>query len=216
MLFSSRGAGKDKPKWLRVLLAIPLAAILAAIILAPLHPSHALVRQYLSIFLSWPAVALTLGLIFLLNYWDTIDYCLKKLFIKTPGGYQIKIDQGDAVPPDKGVPQEELLKPIVFWWASEWLIRYMFRSQFRLLRAIEQKGMLSLLDVNTFYNDYLSLGGSSNYRIDEYIGWLSDKMRLIEKKSVGPEVGYYLTEVGSNFLDYCRQKKYLESEFRPL
>lgn len=216
MLFNSQGTGKDKAKWLRILLVIPLAAILAAIIFAPLHPSHVLVRQYLSIFLSWPAVALSLGLIFLLNYRDTINFCLKKLLIKTPGGYQIRIDQGDAVPPDKGVPPEELLKPIVFWWASEWLIRYMFRSQFCLLKAIEQKGMLSLSGMMAFYNEYLSLGGNPDYKKEEYIGWLTEKMRLIEMRPLGSEVGYYLTELGLNFLDYCRQKKYLEGEFRPL
>lgn len=185
---------KKKSSWLRVLIfLVPLAALLA-IIFAPHSPSHALFRQYFNTIISWPAVVLAIALILLIKYQEAISFCLKKLFIKTPQGYEIRVDQSQASLPENAInmasmsaESEPRLKAVVenaaFMAASEWAIRHMFRSQFRLLKLIEQRGFIDLAEAVEFYNTYLAQGGNQNYKLDQYLGWLSLKNKLIEPKT---------------------------------
>ena len=98
-------------------------------------------------------------------------------------------------------------------------IRYMFRSQFELLKHLSNVGSWPKAECYQlfYYQQYLKkFFGSEKYTFDQYLFWLTDTAMFVEETEVAKKKHLQLTERGKDFLNYCNSQAYTEFEFKPL
>jgi len=198
--------------WLGVFLFLVL---ISSIILFPHNPSHALLRKYVAIFITWPGMLLIVGLILLIRFRYEIGYFITHIRLLTPKGFEIGIRQDQQLPPPDGlrVTLQEATIAAMTVVEFERNIRYMFRSQFHLLCELQEKGSLNILESSKYYyKEFLVLGGGPNYSVESYLGWLEKFCKYIERN----KDNFQLTELGKQFLYFIGIMKYSENEFKPL
>lgn len=207
--------------------------VMALMIIFPQNPAHSLFLQYISTLSTWPFVILIIGLILLFKYKKSIsDFIRKPPRIQTRKGdiiewssqgeakpiEDIKIKEAETLLVKESQVKEGLLIAVNF----ERNIRYMYRSQFNLLKYLLMNKKMnintpkSILASMFYQNDYLKSGGHPNYSVDLYLGWLDKFIGFITEEKVDNMIMIKLTEMGESFISYCNFMNYSEKDFIPI
>lgn len=204
----------------RVLIITPIIIFLASIIFFPNHPGHRLFKEYFSLFSAWPIAALTLGILLIHSCKDAISERIKKsTFTSKSGNVWGIYDQKENNSSDtyekklantsQGTEEKTALFQIGYF---ERTIRRMFKSQFRLLCFIQQKGRINILESIDYHNEYIRLSRIKDYQLDQYLNFLSPFLATNQDEPMM----LCLSDLGKNFLAYCQKMNYTENEFFPM
>ncbi len=216
-----------------------IAGLIAVIIVFPNNPAHDLFLGYLTIIVSWPVVIFLVILILGVKFKDPIIDKLFKLSELGAGSLSLKFqEQPKPLEFDESVKREleaqlesektETRKTMTelekvkaqaaanFMFAGfEWMIRYMYRSQYLFLCAHVETGKASLRDAAIHYGMFEAAGGDSKfYPMTSYYDWLEKKQGLIKFDKENNELA--LTERGKIFIGYCGIMHYTKNDFKPL
>ncbi len=211
---------KVKAKWKWAFLILLLIVLVRAIIVFPQHQAHSTFFEYLNIFFSWPFVILILGLILLFKFEGPISERIRTSPIKTPNfeigvqpQWETKQLEEKELEEIRGnlVQKKEVIDAVHKLVVFERMLRYMYRSQFHLLKLLikYEKGLPKPLIKSTFYKGlYLQSGGNPIYSFDAYLGWLRYFGKLITEKKINGEIHIKLTRDGESFVNYVNRMNY--------
>jgi len=205
-----------------IILILIFLILIVPLIIFPTNPTHHLFLKYISTILTWPFVILILGITLLLKFKDPISELIKEIHLRytTPRGnvfdlFPIQSEIGkfneDNIKDKLENTDESLKLELAIEMAGfERMIRYTYRSQFRLLKHL--KGAPVQVEVAcNYYAEYLQSGGNKNCNLSQYLGWLKISNFIKYNKYT-----LSLTKRGSRFIDYCNVRGYSENEFIPL
>lgn len=207
-----------------IILIIILAVLLPSIIY-PFSPAHNLIIKYLSLIFSLPVVILVLSIFFIFTFKEQIGAKIEDLIearfpsTKLRWKEQQKKDEDierkrvEKAIMEKLSEQENKIDILKNFCYFEEKIRYMYASQFSLLKEIKKEGKVYYLKIMYYYSVFLKRGGNKSYPISEYLGWLVG-IKFIEEYQ--KDNSYILTELGKGFLKYCKIREYSEKTFIPL
>ena len=140
----------------------------------------------------------------------------KDLFVKTKEVVKTE-DKTEVAEAKEKMPSFDVdfLLKIQFF---ERTMRYMFRSQFGLLKYLNAVVTWpKALCYELFYHrQYLKkYNGSPEYTFDQYFSWLADVINFVEEVVVDKKRLLQLTKRGKDFLLFCGINRYTEQEFAP-
>src|SRR4030042_5421720 len=202
--------------------------IMVSIIVFPHNPAHDLFLRYLSIISSWPIIILILILVLFFKFEPSIAAWIQKALIKLPQGVEI----GAASQMASMIFNVEGLKQIEEKYAEEKknihqfysalvdferLIRFLYRSQFLLLKGIASTKPQSVMQKGVaegvFYKQiYLKSAGNPQYTFDSYLNFLKFNGLITEEADNITPVLRILPKA-EMFLQYCFLMNYSDLAF---
>jgi len=212
--------------WMIVLFILFILIVLGSMILVPHNLAHNLILQYIYTLASWPLIILVLGLVLLIKFKEPISFWIRKFRFKTPQGYEI----GPKPQPETKPIEEGKIKEFKEKWEKEKtqakgyiefihferIIRWMYRSQYHLLKDLKKTGSSSLSFSFLYYYEYQSQGGDKKYTVADYMGWVEKFCGFIKTEQENDKWLIKLTERGNFFIRYCDFMNYSENIFMPL
>jgi len=212
--------------WIILILILITLIVLGSVILVPHNPAHNLVLQYIYTLVSWPLIILILGLILLIKFKEPISEWIRWLTIKTP---KVTLSRGTPQAETKSIEDGKIkefkeklekektqTKGYIEFIHFERIIRWMYRSQYHLLKDLKKAGSSSLSFSVLYYYEYQSQGGDKKYTVADYMGWVEKFCGFIKTEQENDKWLIKLTERGNFFLRYCDFMNYSENTFIPL
>ena len=226
-------------QWKLKIVLLFISGAIVLILMFPEHEGHNMLLRYLSLLLSWPVVVFVLIIIISFIFKEPIeailsrltkikvgqsgaeftqpqpakDTIIKKEDIKLPSKVQKGAEKPYTSDDFKNLQNQiALFQKIVTF---ERIVRYIYRSQVQLLKALKNNSPMSFKIAIRNYFLFLSRGGKENYTAGSYITWLKS-WGLIDFEFVGPEYMISLTPHGDAFLTHCNISNYTDMEFTNL
>lgn len=221
--------------WILIIIALGFICFLFVF---PESRIHDTLLRYFSTVLSWPFVLFIFILLLFLRHRQALDEVIKsgvslkrgeteiqikgqQLSLKAEDGASIEDLKGRIIEIDQKL-QAQLGKPEKDWvhlfaaWVFERQIRYMYQSQYNLIKFLKQVGSWPLAQCyEIFYKQQylIKFKGNPSYTFDSYLNFLAKGTLFVEVKLIENSNSLLLTPLGIAFIDYCDSMKYSEAEF---
>ncbi len=218
--------------------------IIVVIILFQKNIDHDLLLRYLSVLASWPVAILTFSFIFIILFYDQIAKKISEIWefgfrngrpyvqIKDQSAATpIKVEEAEASveasePEEAETSVEALRDELVktqkslqmfrdYIWFEK-AIRFMFRSQYRLISFLfletDKKMTKEIAKKISYISDYLAVGGSPTWTFDVYLKFLKE-WNFISEQQIEGQIIIKLTKFGESFVLFCKAQNYTDGDF---